>query len=153
MKQTFNRIIVIIMDGTGCGVQNDYKQFHKKPSNTLKSLYKYDSNLKLKNLENGGLSRILFNKNPKNNFVAGIMTETTMGNDTFAGVWEMMGVVFQKRFRTGVRSLPNKIIKLLENKIGCPIVGNEYISGFQVLDKYFDEHKIQKGPIMYLADD
>lgn len=140
------------MDGVGCGIQGDYKDFHKEKGNTLKNVYKANPRLKLPNLEQLGLGKILFNKAPQH-FIVGKMKENTLGNDTFAGIWEMFGIIFNKRFRTTKSGFSKPIIDKLEHDLNVPIVGNEFICGFNVLDKYYEEHKKKRGIIMYLADD
>lgn len=140
------------MDGVGCGVQNDYRMFHKEKGNTLKNVYKALPKFELPNLERLGLKKILFGE-AAGHFIAGKMQENTLGNDTFAGVWEMFGVIFNKRFRTSKSGFSNNIIQKIESNLGVPAVGNEFISGYKVLDKYYKEHKVRRGPILYLADD
>jgi phosphopentomutase len=81
------------------------------------------------------------------------MEQKTAGNDTFAGVWEMMGVVYKKRFKSNTTGFSGAVLKLVEKRIGIGVVGNEYISGFLALDKYYIEHRKTRKPIMYLGDD
>ncbi|MFA5413184.1 MAG: phosphopentomutase [Patescibacteria group bacterium] len=148
----FNRIIILILDSVGCGVQRDYKGYHKYKCNTLKNIYKRKNNFHLPNLERLGLNKILF-ENKRDNSISGRMIKNSKGNDTFAGVWEMFGVIFRKRFRSKKTGFPKKIINKIQSNLGISIVGNEYISGFKALDKYFFIHAKQKSPILYLADD
>jgi phosphopentomutase len=148
----FKRVILLILDSVGCGYQKDYKFYHCEKCDTLGALYK-SKKFSLPNLEKIGLSQIINKKSFSNKSVYGKMIEKTKGNDTFAGTWEMMGVIFNKRFRTLKTGFSKKIIGHLESKINAKIVGNEYISGFKALDKYYDQHKACNGPILYLSDD
>lgn len=148
----FNRIIILILDSVGCGVQPDYKKYHQENCNTLGNIYKYKNNFRLPNLERMGLNNILFNiKN--NSSMAGKMMEKGRGNDTFAGVWEMLGIIFNRRFRSKQKGFSQKIIDRINFNLDISIVGNDYISGFKALDKYYAEHVKKVSPILYLADD
>jgi phosphopentomutase len=148
----FNRIIILILDSVGCGVQPDYKKYHHENCNTLGNIYKNQNNFHLPNLEKMGLNKILFGIQ-NNNSIAGKMIEKGKGNDTFAGVWEMFGIIFNKRFRSDKKGFSQKIINKINSNLDISIVGNEYISGFKALDKYYTEHVKNVSPILYLADD
>ncbi len=151
--QKYKRIIIIILDSVGCGVQPDYKKFHKQRCNTLRSVYRSNKKFHLPNLEEMGLNKILFNKEPKNSYCAGKMAAITAGNDTSAGIWEMMGVPFKKRFRSLERGLGKILLKKVEKALGTKIVGNEFINGIQALNKYYDAHLQTGGPIIYFDKD
>jgi phosphopentomutase len=148
----FNRIIILILDSVGCGVQPDYKKYHHERCNTLGNIYKNQNNFSLQNLEKMGLDKILFGIQ-NNNSIAGKIMRKSKGNDTFAGVWEMLGVIFNKRFRSNKKGFSKKIIDKINSSLGINIVGNEYISGFKAIDKYYGEHVKNVSPILYLADD
>jgi len=148
----FNRIIILILDSVGCGVQPDYKKYHHENCNTVGNIYKNQNNFHLPNLEKMGLDKILFDvKN--NSSTAGKMMKKGKGNDTFAGVWEMFGIIFNKRFRSKKKGFTQKVIDEINSNLNVSIVGNEYISGFNALDKYYVEHVKKVSPILYLADD
>lgn len=151
--KNFNRIFVIIMDGTGCGVQDDYDKYHKVKANTLLSVYKTANFFSLPNLEKIGLRHILFDEPLVLNAIAGKMRELTVGNDTMAGVWEMFGIIRSKRYLSSKTPLSDKLITEIERELGTQIVGNEYISGFKALDKFYVEHVEKKSPILYISDD
>lgn len=137
----------------GCGVQKDYRKYHAQEANTLMTMYRRVPNFKLPNLEKLGLNRILFDAKAPSTGMAGIAMEKTVGNDTFAGVWEMVGVIFKKRFHSGENGFDNAIIKRAEKTLGLSIIGNEFISGFYALDKYYQKHKAEKSLILYTAGD
>jgi len=153
MIKKFDRIIILIMDSVGCGYQKDYKKFQNKKSNTLKSIYNSNKNFNLPNLEKLGLNKILFNSSLRGRAVAGKMQEKTLGNDTFAGVWEMLGVIFTERFRSDKTGFSKKTIRKIEKYLGIKMLCNQYISGFEALENFFDLHIKYSSPILYLADD
>ncbi|MFH1233857.1 MAG: phosphopentomutase [Patescibacteria group bacterium] len=148
----FKRIIILILDSAGCGVQLDYKKYHHENCNTIGNIYKNQNNFHLPNLERIGLNKILFDVQ-NNNSIAGKMMEKGKGNDTFAGVWEMFGIIFNKRFRSEKKGFSQKIIDEINSNLNINIVGNEYISGFKAIDKFYAEHVKKVSPILYLADD
>lgn len=150
----FKRIIIIILDSVGCGVQRDYKKYQKQRSNTLLSIYNYDKAVRLPNLENLGLTKILFDREPKNKcYCAGKIRVKTAGNDTLASVWEMLGVKFPKRYRSYKRGFSKKTVDRIERALETPILGNEYIASRKAFKKYYYLHKETGFPLLYLADD
>lgn len=153
--KAYERVIVLVLDSVGCGVQPDYRKYHNFKSNTLKNIYTYKKNLYLPNLEQLGLSNVIRESDDSETKrgISGKMQEQTSGNDTFAGVWEMVGIVFYSRFRNRKTGFSQQLIGQIQAELGIQIVGNEYISGFKALDKFYDEHRKKKGLILYLADD
>lgn len=147
----FNRIILLILDSVGCGAQEDARRYQSEKANTLGSVIAATSNLHLVNLKNLGLQSLISNEPVKGN--VGKMRQLSAGNDTFAGTWEMLGVPFSKRFRTTREPFSKEVLSKFVKETGYQLVGNEYISGFQALDKYFVQHRRLRSPILYLADD
>ena len=153
MKNSYKRIIILVLDSVGCGIQGDYKKYQSRKSNTLENIYASEKKFSLPNLEQLGLLGAINNTLTSKRGISGKMQEQTSGNDTFAGIWEMVGVVFSERFRSKKTGFSKQLLKRIENKLGITMVGNKYISGFKVLDKFYDEHKIRNAPILYFADD
>lgn len=150
----YRRVFLIILDGCGIGVQPDYKEFHSQKTNTIGGIYKHDKSFHLPFLESSGLDRMLGLKISKsrNCCISARIQEKTAGNDTFAGVWEMFGIVFNKRFASGTGCIDIEILKTLEqNKLKT--ICNSYLSGYIALDKYFPVHKQTGNPILYLSND
>ncbi|OGH84730.1 MAG: hypothetical protein A2261_00365 [Candidatus Magasanikbacteria bacterium RIFOXYA2_FULL_44_8] len=153
MPRQYKRIIIIILDSVGCGVQADYKKFHPHSCNTLKSVYKNNDHFNLPNLERMGLKKILFNREVPPPYCAGTMQAQTAGNDTMAGLWEMMGIIFKKRFRSVTAGLNKRDLKKIEDQLHIPLIGNEYISGIQAINKFYNLHVEKQGPIIYFDKD
>lgn len=149
----YKRIVLVILDSVGCGARPDYKKYHSSKRNTLLNVCNANQNLRLPNLEKIGLSKILFDKEPQQPYVAGKMQSLTTGNDTFTGIWEMLGVVIKKKFKPQINGLDKKTLRQLEKKIKTPLVGNEYIIGMEAIKKFFREHEEKKAPILYFSDD
>lgn len=149
----YKRIFLFILDGCGCGEQPDYRRYHAERSNTLKSLFTPKKSFTLPTLERLGLSQILNLQRDNKKAIYGKLRELSKGNDTFAGVWEMIGQPFLKRFSSRHEGFRPKLRKHIEHELGVRVVGNEYISGYKALDKYYIEHVTSLGPIVYFSDD
>ena len=150
---SYKRIFLLILDGCGCGEQSDFKRYHSAKSNTLGSLYKNMLNFKLPALEGLGLSQLLLLGRDSPRAIYGKMSEVSKGNDTFAGVWEMMGQPFLRRFASRHRGFNNLLLVRIQKTLNLRLVGNRYISGYKALDKYYDEHVHTGDPIIYFSDD
>lgn len=148
---SYKRILLFILDGCGCGEQPDYRQYQPRPSNTLASVYEDADGFALPCLERLGLSQILALGRDAESANFGKLRELSKGNDTFAGVWEMFGYPLHHRGSKSVFS--KKTLKAAEQKIKSAIVGNEYISGYLALDKYYEVHRSLHAPILYFSDD
>lgn len=155
MRPKFKRIILIVLDGCGVGVQEDHKEFHSKKTNTIGNLYKANPDFQLSFLESIGLKDILsLNHKVSINQHAMFckLKQTTPGNDTFAGMWEMFGVNFKKRFVSNGSGLGRELLEILKkNNLGT--ICNRFISGYKALDKYYIRHKETCLPILYVSND
>jgi phosphopentomutase len=149
----YKRVFLFVLDGCGCGEQPDYKRYHAVRSNTLGSLYRRKAHFVLPTLEALGLSQLLGLKRDGKRAIYGKLCEVSKGNDTFAGVWEMIGQPFLKRFSSNRKGFSDEMLTRLERALGTKTVGNEYISGYKALDKYYAEHVRTRGPIVYFSDD
>lgn len=148
----YKRILLLVLDGCGVGSQSDFNKYNPFPTNTIGNVYKNSLNLKLPFLESLGLKEILEKEKNSGNNTYAELNESSAGNDTFAGLWEMFGTIFKKRFISNLVKLEKTHLNLLK-KGSINTICNEYISGFIALDKYFIEHKKTGFPILYLSDD
>lgn len=149
----YKRIFLFVLDGCGCGEQKDYREYHSESSNTLGSLFKNHNKFTLPRLESLGLSQLLGLRRDSEEAIYAKLREESKGNDTFAGVWEMMGEPFLKRFASRQTGFSAQVLREIHRKIGLKPVGNEYISGYKALDKYYAEHVKSEAPIVYFSDD
>lgn len=153
----FQRITVLVIDSVGIGAQPDAVHYNSIGSNTFLHTAKAHPNFLLPNLERLGMGNIVGVEgipsfsSPMAHY--GRMTEVTSGNDTFAGVWEMAGVIFKERFESFYPIMPAKLVDELQRYVGVGTLCNAYISGFKVFDLYADEHFSSSCPIVYTCDD
>ncbi len=156
LTMTFKKIIILVLDGCGIGQQDDYLEFQDIETNTIGNIYKIIPNFSLPWLESMGLNHLLKLTETNNERIPGWfgkMKQQALGNDTFAGIWEMVGVVFNCRFVSNIQELSDKITKKINSECDVLTICNKYISGYIALDKYYDEHIKTKLPILYLSDD
>jgi len=96
---TIKRVVVIILDGAGCGKQADSSQYNESCPDTLGHISRDFINLDLPNLELLGLGRIVKLNRAKQNASKfklygswGKLIMSSKGKDTTAGHWEIMGL-------------------------------------------------------------
>ncbi|MBI4092570.1 MAG: phosphopentomutase [Candidatus Kerfeldbacteria bacterium] len=153
----FRRIVVLVMDSVGIGEQPDAVQYISQGANTFRHAASAVTGFSVPNLQRLGLGNIPgvvdvpSTPTPLAHF--GRMVETTSGNDTFAGIWEMGGVIFTERFESYNPGIPSDVVQQLQDSIGMGTLCNAYVSGFRVYDMYADEHFETRKPIIYTNDD
>src|SRR6185295_882199 len=98
---TFNRAIVIVLDGVGIGELPDAAQYGDRGSDTLGHLARHVP-LGVPTLRGLGLDRVVtLGGAPAagtTTGAAGRMAEASAGKDSVTGHWEMMGVVLERPF-------------------------------------------------------
>lgn len=152
-----HRIVVLIMDSVGIGEQPDAIEYNSIGANTFHHAAQSCGGFRVPNLQELGFGNILGVSDvppvpdPKASY--GRMTEITSGNDTFAGVWEMGGIVFKERFTSFNPKIPDNLVEKLQKSIGTETLCNAYISGFKALDEFAEEHFVSGNPIVYTCDD
>lgn len=150
----YERVVVLVLDGCGVGVQEDYLDFHRMKTNTLGNVYACLPQLELPFMESLGLSELVGIDRPVSDHACfGKMRQQSAGNDTFAGLWEMLGVRLERRGMSEQEMLPPTILDKIRSECGLDTLCNAYISGFIALDMYYDAHVHSGSPILYLSDD
>lgn len=151
------RVIILLLDGVGCGELPDANLYNDIGSNTLQNLADKISGLDLPNLESLGLGNIINIKGVKNLDLTascyGKMAEMSAGKDSTSGHWELMGVVLQKPFPVYPNGFPDEIIKEFEKQIGRKTLGNIAASGTEIINQLGDKHIQTQSPIIYTSAD
>ncbi|MFA5126410.1 MAG: phosphopentomutase [Patescibacteria group bacterium] len=153
----FRRIIILVMDSVGIGAQPDAADYKSVGANTFHHAAEAHQDFRVPNLEKLGFGNIVGVSciptvhRPLAHF--GRMMETTSGNDTFAGIWEMAGVTFTERFASFYPKMSLDLVQQMQQAIGTLTLCNAYISGFKVFDEYADQHFATGQPIVYTCDD
>lgn len=154
---TFQRIVILVMDSVGIGAQSDAAAYKSVGANTFRHAAQSRPGFSVPNLQKLGMGNIIgVDEVPGVNQPLahyGRMTEITSGNDTFAGVWEMAGVIFEERLASFYPKMPENLVRQLQRHLGIGTLCNAYISGFKVLDEHADDHFSSGLPIVYTCDD
>src|SRR4030067_2988981 len=81
------------------------------------------------------------------------MAKPSVGKDSTAGHWEMMGLDLKKPFPVYPHGFPKEIIAEFEQTIGKKILGNYPASGTEIIAKLGEEHLRTGLPIVYTSGD
>jgi phosphopentomutase len=152
------RVIVIVLDGAGVGALPDADRYGDIGSNTLLNVLTKHGPLKLPNLFDLGLARIL--KLPGSESMPakkagyyGRLSPRSPGKDTTSGHWELAGLVLKQPFPVYPGGFPKEIIEPFKKAIGRDILGNIAASGTVIIDELGDEHLKTGAPIVYTSAD
>lgn len=157
-SRPFDRFIVIVLDGVGCGDAPDAASFGDEGANTLASVIN-GARPELVHLRRLGLDRIAGvpalgddgEVSPEASW--GRMTERSGAKDTMSGHWELMGVVSSDPFPLYPEGFPAEVIESFEQAIGRGTLGNLPASGTEIIRELGEEHRRTGKPIVYTSGD
>src|SRR6266446_3667726 len=157
MRQVFDRITLIVLDGAGIGAMPDAPEWDDAGSDTLGHICE-SRQLNLPNLQGLGLGNIRAlagveaTENPRGCY--GKCALRSNGKDTTTGHWEMAGIILERAFPTYPNGFPQSVIDEFIAKTGVPgILGNIPASGTEIIKELGDEHVKTKKPIVYTSAD
>jgi phosphopentomutase len=157
MNNTFNRILLIVLDGAGIGEMPDAPEWGDAGSDTLGHILESRA-VSLPNLQRYGLGNIRQLANvpplvqPEGSY--GRCTLKSNGKDTTTGHWEMAGIVLEKAFPTYPNGFPQSILDRFISETGVPgILGNFAASGTEIIKDLGAEHVKTGKPIVYTSGD
>jgi phosphopentomutase len=152
-----NRVIILVLDGTGVGALPDAVRYGDEGSNTLAHLAEAVGGLNLPNLERLGLGKITAVKGlqPVRTPAAawGRMAEKSPGKDTTTGHWELAGLILERPFPVYVAGFPTEVITSFERRIERKVLGNKPASGTLIIEELGAEHLETGRPIVYTSAD
>lgn len=150
----FSRVVVIVLDGAGCGALPDADAYGDEGSDTLGHVAR-EVGLRVPNLRALGLGELvpLGGPTPAPDGAWGRMTETSPGKDSVTGHWEMAGVVLEAPFPTFPDGFPAEVVRAFERRIGRRTLGNVVASGTEILDRLGADHVRTGCPIVYTSAD
>lgn len=161
-KRTTNarRVILIVLDGVGCGALPDAAKYGDPGADTLGHVSQHYPELQLPNLARWGLGHLTKMPTvpalPVEKCVAsfGRLAEKSAGKDTTAGHWEMAGIVVETPFRTYPDGFSSDVVARWVNENALPgALGNKVASGTEII-KELGEESIRTGkPILYTSAD
>ncbi len=158
----FKRIILIVLDGVGCGALPDAAEYGvgkngDSDANTLSHVAAHTGGIELPTLQQLGLGNIVAMAgvpaadNPLASW--GRMAEVSVGKDSTTGHWEIAGGVQLQPYATYPHGFPAEIIDAFTKIAGQPPLGNVVISGIAAIAQYGAQHLVSGRPIVYTSED
>ncbi|MDQ3172607.1 MAG: phosphopentomutase [Acidobacteriota bacterium] len=154
---SFNRIVLIVLDGLGSGEMPDAAEWGDAGSDTLGHILQ-SRDVLLPNLRRYGLGNIRpLQGVPPLDQPAGSYGRCALrsnGKDTTTGHWEMAGIVLEQAFPTYPNGFPSAVIDHFIRETGVPgILGNIPASGTEIIKDLGEEHVKTAKPIVYTSGD
>lgn len=151
------RTILVIIDGLGCGSQEDSHLYGDDGCNTLGHVVNR-CRTHLPNLGAMGLGNIVpLDTVPpvaRPSAAWGKMREVSAGKDSTTGHWEIAGVTLETPFPTYPDGFPQDVIDAFCKVAGVDgILANGAWSGTEVIDRFGGEHLATGRPIVYTSAD
>src|SRR2546428_6247782 len=157
MRQVFDRIILIVLDGAGIGAMPDAAEWGDAGSDAFGHICE-SRHLNLPNLQSLGLGNIrplagvAAIENPRGSY--GKCALKSNGKDTTTGHWEMAGIILEHAFPTYPNGFPQTLIDQFVAATHVPgILGNIPASGTEIIKQLGDEHVKTGKPIVYTSAD
>ena len=156
-QSTFNRVLLIVLDGAGIGAMPDAPEWGDAGADTFGHILE-SRQVRLPNLQRYGLGNIrpLPSLPPlaKPEGSYGRCTLRSNGKDTTTGHWEMAGIILEHAFPTYPNGFPASIIDRFVKETSVPgILGNIPASGTEIIKVLGEEHVETGKPIVYTSAD
>src|SRR5499433_278135 len=157
MPKSFNRILLVVLDGAGIGAMPDAPEWGDAGSDTFGHILE-SRVVRLPNLQHYGLGNIrpLAQLPPLDKLVGsyGRCALRSNGKDTTTGHWEMAGIVLERAFPTYPKGFPAAVIDKFVRETSVPgILGNIPASGTEIIKQLGEEHVKTGKPIVYTSAD
>ena len=154
---SFNRFLLIVLDGAGIGAMPDAPEWGDAGSDTFGHILE-SRQLHLPNLQRYGLGNIrpLSGLPPLDQPVGsyGRCALRSNGKDTTTGHWEMAGIILERAFPTYPNGFPQNILDRFIEETDVPgILGNIPASGTEIIKVLGEEHVNTRKPIVYTSAD
>lgn len=153
----FQRVVVLVLDGMGCGALPDADMFGDHGSNTLGHIGAVAGPLSLPTLGRLGLGNITsiagVPECAKPQAAWGRMAERSAAKDSTTGHWEISGVVMPEPFHVYAHGFPPEIIRSFVRIAGIEPLGNMPASGTEIIQHLGPEHERTGRPIVYTSTD
>lgn len=151
------RTVLVIIDGLGCGSQEDSHLYGDDGCNTLGHVVNR-CRTRLPNLGRMGLGNIIpLDTVPpvaRPSASWGKMREVSAGKDSTTGHWEIAGVTLETPFPTYPDGFPQEVIDAFCRVAGVDgILANGAWSGTEVIERFGGEHLATGRPIVYTSAD
>src|SRR5712675_1721101 len=154
---SFDRIVLMVLDGAGIGAMPDAPEWGDAGSDTLGHICE-SREVRLPNLQSLGLGNIRplagvsAIDNPRGGY--GKCALKSNGKDTTTGHWEMAGIILERAFPTYPNGFPQPVIDQFVEQTNVPgILGNIPASGTEIIKDLGAEHVRTGKPIVYTSAD
>jgi phosphopentomutase len=151
-----DRVILIVLDGVGCGELPDARDYGDVGSDTLGNIARRIP-LEVPNLRRFGLTRVStvarLDGEPDPVGAFGRMAEASPGKDSVTGHWEIGGLVLDRAFPVFPNGFPRELIEEFERRIGRGTLANKAASGTAIIEELGAEHVRTGKPIVYTSAD
>lgn len=156
-RNSFNRIIIIVLDGAGIGEMPDAPAWGDAGADTFGHILE-SRQVRLPNMQRYGLGNIrpLQGVPPldKTEGSYGRCALASNGKDTTTGHWEMAGIILEQAFPLYPKGFPPAVIDHFIRETGVPgILGNIPASGTEIIKQLGEEHVKTAKPIVYTSGD
>lgn len=151
------KVLLIVLDSVGVGELPDASLYGDAGCNTLGHIIKTVSDIKIPNLMELGLKKVLpicvAARSDKVLGAYGKMAELSKGKDTTTGHWEIAGIITKEPMPTFPEGFPPELITEFEKRIERKILGNKVASGTEIIEELGEEHMRTGYPIVYTSAD
>ncbi|HEY2729937.1 MAG TPA: phosphopentomutase [Polyangia bacterium] len=153
----FQRAIILVADGVGCGGAPDADAYGDEGADTLGNLARKLGGLALPNLGALGLGNLTdiagVPRVAAPGGAWGAMREASAGKDTITGHWEMAGLVTERAMATFPNGFPAAITDELRAAAGRELLGNKTASGTAIIEELGPAHLATGALILYTSAD
>jgi len=151
------RVILIVLDGVGCGALPDADLYGDERSNSLANTASCIEGFALPNMQKMGLGNItpIDGVPPVSAPFAGFgkMAEQSPGKDSTTGHWEMMGIILSDPFPVFPHGFNRELIERFERAVGKKVIGNKPASGTRIIEELGDRQLRTGELIVYTSAD
>ncbi|HEX3280462.1 MAG TPA: phosphopentomutase [Pyrinomonadaceae bacterium] len=157
LMPSFNRVLLIVLDGAGIGAMPDAPDWGDAGADTFGHILEARA-VRLPNLQRYGLGNIRpLQALPPLDQLTGSYGRCALrsnGKDTTTGHWEMAGIVLERAFPTYPNGFPSPVIDRFIKETSVPgILGNIPASGTEIIKQLGEEHVQTGKPIVYTSAD
>jgi len=150
-------ILLLVIDSVGIGALPDADRYGDEGAATLQHILRSISDVSLPNMEKLGLGKIEPLHGVRSDIdtygIYGKLSSMTIGKDTTAGHWELMGVILKEGLKTFPKGFPSEIMDIFKKETGYDYIGNIAASGTEIIKELGEEHLKTGKLIVYTSSD
>ncbi len=153
----YQRALLIVLDGVGCGELPDAADYGDEGADTLANTARACGGLRLPNMAALGLGNIApiegvaARRTPRGGF--GKMATKSAGKDTTIGHWELAGVVMREPLQVFPDGFPPEVVDAFARETGRGVLWNKPASGTELIARLGAEQERTGAWIVYTSAD